>query len=157
MKPAARLVEAGEYLPALVELTAQGHTVALTVTGGSMVPFLVHGRDRICFCRPSAPLKRGDMAFFRRESGEYIMHRVCRVDRQGGYYLVGDAQQAVEGPVPAEQVFGVVTGVCRKGRWIGPEDFVWKFFAGPWLWLLPARPLLRKFYGALRRRGGGDG
>lgn len=156
MEERPRQMDARTYLPVLMDLLDQGRQVTLTVTGGSMAPFLVHGRDAICFCRPKGRLRRGDMAFFRRADGSYIMHRVCRVSPEG-YFLVGDAQQAVEGPVAPEQVFAVVTKVRRKGRWIGPEDGWWRFFAGPWLWLLPVRPLLRRGYGALRRvwpRGG---
>ena len=156
MEERPRQMDAWTYLPVLMELLDQGRQVTLTVTGGSMAPFLVHGRDAICFSRPKERLRRGDMAFFRRADGSYIMHRVCRVSPEG-YFLVGDAQQAVEGPVAPEQVFAVVTKVRRKGRWIGPEDGWWRFFAGPWLWLLPARPLLRRGYGAFRRvwpRGG---
>ena len=52
--------------------------------------------------------------------------------------------------MPPEQIFAVVTKVHRKGRWIGPEDFWWRFFAGPWLWLLPIRPLLRRGYGIFK-------
>ena len=156
---ADRIVDIHTYLPMLIELVEQGETVTVTVTGNSMAPFLIHGRDQICFRRPEGPLKRGDMAFFRRRTGAYIMHRVLRVDESGSYYLVGDNQQAVEGPVAPEQVFGVVTGVCRKGKWIGPEDRWWRFFAGTWLTLLPLRPPLRAAYGVWRRitgRGGRD-
>ena len=144
MEERPRQMDAQTYLPVLMQLLEEGRQVTLTVTGGSMTPFLVHGRDAICFSRPEGRLRRGDMAFFRRGDGSYIMHRICRVSPEG-YFLVGDAQQAV------------VTRVRRKGRWIGPEDIWWRFFAGPWLWLLPVRPLLRRGYGALRRvwpRGG---
>lgn len=157
MEPTPKIVDIDTYLPVLMDMTRQGHAVSLTVTGNSMSPFLIHGRDQICFQKPEAPLRPGDMAFFRRRSGAYIMHRVCRVDRLGNYYLVGDGQQAVEGPIAPEQVFGVVTRVCRKGKWIGPEAFWWRFFAGPWLWLRPMRPALRRLYGGVSRiwKGGG--
>lgn len=153
MGPTPKTIEIDAYLPVLVELAEQGHTVSLTITGNSMAPFLIHGRDQISFQKPDGPLKRGDMALFRRKNGAYIMHRVCRVDAEGNYYLLGDAQQAVEGPVAPEQVLGVVTRVCRKGKWLGPKDPWWRFFAGPWLWLRPLRPLLCRGYGRISRIG----
>lgn len=159
MEPTPKIVDISTYLPVLVDLMEQGHTVSLTITGNSMSPFLAHGRDRICFRKPAGPLKRGDMAFFRRRNGAYVMHRVCRVDPAGNYYLVGDGQQDIEGPVAPEQVLGVVTRVCRKGTWLGPEDFWWRFFAGPWLWLRPLRPLLCRAYGRIShiwKKGGGS-
>ncbi len=151
-----RIVDTQTFLPVLIDLVREGHTVALTITGHSMTPFLVHGRDQIRFCRPDHPLKRGDMAFFRRRNGAYVMHRICRVDREGRYYLVGDEQTVIEGPILPEQVFGVVTQVFRKGRWIGPGDFWWDFFAGPWLSLLPLRPMLRRVYGLFARMKRGE-
>lgn len=151
MDHSPRIVDNQTFLPVLIELIDQGHTVALTITGHSMTPFLVHGRDQIRFCRPDRPLKRGDMAFFRRRGGDYVMHRVCRVDENGCYYLVGDEQTLLEGPIAPEQVFGLVVQVCRKGTWIGPGDFWWDFFAGPWLNLLPLRPVLRRVYALASR------
>ena len=157
MEPTPKTVDINTYLPVLVDLAEQGQTVSLTITGNSMSPFLVHGRDQISFRKPEGPLKRGDMALFQRRNGAYIMHRICRVDPEGNYYLVGDGQQNIEGPIAPEQIRGVVIRVCRKGTWLGPGDFWWRFFAGPWLWLRPLRPKLRQTYGLIshiRKKGG---
>ena len=150
--PNPRIVDIHAYLPVLMELVEEGESVTLTITVGSMTPFLVHGRDQILFQKPDRPLRRGDMAFFRRQNGDYVMHRVCRADPTG-YYFVGDGQQIIEGPIAPDQVFGLITQVCRKGRWIGPGDFWWDFFAGAWLTLRPCRPFLRKLYSLI---GGGS-
>ena len=156
MEPTPRTVDAKTYLSVLTELAAQGNTVSLTVTGNSMTPFLVHGRDQICFHKPDGPLKKGDMALFRRRNGDYVMHRVWRTDPKGGYYFLGDGQQEIEGPIAPEQICGVVSRVCRKGTWIGPGTFWWDFFAGPWLWLRPLRPGFRRIWGGISRlRKGG--
>lgn len=139
-----RIVDIDAYMPVLRELLAQGQSVSLTVTGESMSPFLRHGRDQIRLAAVTAPPQRGDMVFFRRRNGQYIMHRVLRRLPDGNYAIVGDGQQQVESPITPEQIFAVVTQVCRKGIWLGPESFWWRFFAGPWLTLLPLRPLLRR-------------
>ena len=138
-----RIVDIDAYMPVLRELLAQGQSVCLTVTGESMSPFLRHGRDQIRLEAVTAPPKRGDMVFFRRCNGQYIMHRILRHLPDGNYALIGDGQQQVEKPIAPQQIFAVVTQVCRKGAWIGPEAFWWRFFAGPWLTLLPLRPTLR--------------
>ena len=139
-----RIVDIDAYMPVLRELLAQGQSVSLTVTGESMSPFLRHGRDQIRLAAVTAPPQRGDMVFFRRRNGQYIMHRVLRRMPDGNYAIIGDGQQQVEAPIAPEQIFAVVTQVCRKGTWIGPKAFWWRFFAGPWLTLLPLRPLLRR-------------
>ncbi len=139
-----RIVDIDAYMPVLRELLAQGQSVSLTVTGESMSPFLRHGRDQIRLAAVTAPPQRGDMVFFRRRNGQYIMHRVLRRMPDGNYAIIGDGQQQVESPIAPEQIFAVVTQVCRKGVRLGPESFWWRFFAGPWLTLLPLRPLLRR-------------
>lgn len=140
---APRVVDIDTYMPVVEELLAQGQRVSLTVTGESMSPFLRHGRDQILLEAAGTP-RRGDMVLFRRRNGQYIMHRVLRRLPDGCYAIVGDGQQQVEAPIAPEQIFAVVTQVCRKGVWIGPESFWWRFFAGPWLTLLPLRPFLRR-------------
>lgn len=158
MEPERKIVDSTVFLPVLQELTAEGRELVITVTGGSMTPFLVHGRDLIRFRKPDRPLRRGDIAFFRRPDGTCVLHRVWRIEADGSCWFLGDAQQAVEGPVPREAVFAVVTAVCRKGKWLGPGDVLWEFFAHVWLRLRPLRPLLRRCYGGISRlwKGGGS-
>lgn len=139
-----------EYVSVLRELVESGQTVALRIAGNSMAPFLVDGRDSICFHAPDRPLRRGDMVFYQRKTGQYVMHRIIRV-RSDGYYLVGDAQQTIEGPIASEQIFALVTRVQRKGIWIEETDFWWKFFASFWLTLLPVRHVLIRLYGKWRK------
>lgn len=144
-----KAVDTREYVSLLRELTEQGNEVRMLISGSSMAPFLIHGRDSICFRKPDCPLKRGDMVFFQRDGGQFVMHRIFRVAPEG-YYIVGDNQTEVEGPVRREQIFGLVTRVQRKGKWMEPGDFWWNFFAGAWLTLRPLRPVLTKCYAALR-------
>ncbi len=149
------MVDTQRYLSELVGLIRQGQQVTIPVAGSSMTPFLADGRDRVLLRLPDSPLKRGDIALFRRQSGSYILHRVCRTDSDGNYYFAGDAQRSVEGPVPAGRTVAVAIRAERKGRWIGPGSFWWEFFATVWLTLLPLRPLLLKIYGMFRRFGKG--
>lgn len=120
-----------------------------------MTPFLADGRDRVLLKLPETPLKRGDIALYRRTNGSYILHRVVRTDRCGSCYFAGDAQSRIEGPVSAEQVLAVAFLAERKGKRIGPGSFCWDFFATAWLLLLPLRPLLIKAYGLIRHPGKG--
>ena len=140
----SKKVDTAEYMGMLRELIGQGHRVSIRVAGNSMSPFLKHGRDTVFFTAPDSEIKKGDIVFYTRPNGQYIMHRVLRRMPDGNYAIVGDGQQQVEAPIAPQQIFAVVTQVCRKGVWIGPESFWWRFFAGPWLTLLPLRPALRR-------------
>lgn len=141
-----RTVDTNEYVSLLKELTEQGKEVSLLISGNSMFPFLVHQRDYISFRKPTRKLRKGDMVFYQRKNGQYIMHRICGVKPEG-YYIVGDAQQLIEGPVEESQIFAIVTRVKRKEKWIGPDSLFWKFFEYVWIRLIPIRHILMKLYG----------
>jgi len=126
-------------------LVEEGRDVSLIISGSSMAPFLVHHRDEIFFGQPGRPLRRGDMVFYQRPNGQYVMHRICRV-KPDGYYIVGDAQTEIEGPVARGQIFALVKKVKRKGKWLGPDDFWWKFFERAWIRMIPLRPFVVKAY-----------
>ncbi len=144
-------VDTFEYVSVLKELVEEGREVSMLISGSSMSPFLCHGRDQVYFKAPDRPLRVGDMVFFQRRSGQYVLHRICKV-KDDGYYIVGDAQTAIEGPVSREQIFALVTRVRRKGRILAPGDFWWEFFARVWVRLIPLRPLLVRAYGLFYRK-----
>lgn len=96
-------------------LIEEGKQVSMIISGSSMAPFLIHARDHICLERPSGELRKGDMVFYQRSNGEYVMHRIYNVKKEE-YYLIGDAQTVIEGPIQREQIFAVVTKVKRKGN-----------------------------------------
>ena len=147
---AERVVDTGAYVSVLRELAESGKTVSMRIAGNSMSPFLVHDRDYIFFTRPEREIRRGDMVFYQRFTGQYGMHRVCRI-KDNRYYLVGDAQTKVEGPLYREQIFALITAGKRKGKIVRPGDFWWEFFEHIWVRLIPARRLIVKSYSIISR------
>ena len=144
-----KVVDTRAYVSALREIVQQGKVAGMRIAGNSMVPFLVHERDDIYFKTPDRPLKKGDMVFYQRRNGQFVMHRICRVTKDG-IYTVGDAQTIIEGPLHPEQIFALIISVRRKGKQIGPENFCWKFFQYVWIRLIPLRPMLMKLYRLFR-------
>ena len=150
-----KLVNTQEYVSMLRELTEQGREVNMLISGNSMSPFLMHGRDSIRLKKPDRKLRKGDMVFFQRKSGKFVMHRIIRV-RKEGFYLLGDSQQSseIEGPIEESQIFAMITSVCRKGRWIGPGNFWWEFFEHYWIGMILFRRFLintYRFMSSIRR------
>lgn len=143
-------VDTKEYVSMLRELTESGKEVSMLIAGSSMSPFLIHERDSICFKKPDRTLRRGDMVFYQRPGGQYVMHRIYKVSAEG-YYIVGDAQQDIEGPVKREQIFALITKVRRKGKWIAPGDFWWEFFEHVWIRMVPVRRLIIGSYTKMKR------
>lgn len=144
-----RKLDTDAYISTLRDLVNQGKEVRLIISGSSMTPFLVHERDSILFSKPDSPLKRGDMVFYQRENGQFVMHRILHVKPEG-LYIIGDAQIELEGPVNPSCVFARITKVNRKGKWIGPGQFWWWFFQHIWLSIIPLRPYILKIFSLIK-------
>lgn len=123
----------------------------LVISGSSMTPFLVHGRDTVYLSRLNRPARRGDILLYRRQNGAYILHRVYRVQPDGRLTMVGDAQTVLEPDIAPEQVIAVVTAALRKGRRQAPGSLWWEFFEKVWIRLLPLRRLLVRGYTRIKR------
>lgn len=151
-----KTVDTQIFLDAVKEMVRSGRDVPVTITGNSMSPFLVHGRDRILLSRITRPLRKGDMVLYQRTGGQYVMHRIRRINRsRDEYYMIGDAQTVAEGPLEERQIAAVVTSVCRKGKWLTPGDFWWEFFRRLWLNIVPfRRPVLRVYVLVMRISSG---
>ena len=126
-------------------------TLPLVISGYSMAPFLVHGRDTIYLSRLTRPIRRGDAVLYRRDSGQYVFHRVYRV-ADGTLTMVGDAQTELEYGIRPEQVIAIMTKARRKEKDLTPGSFWWWFFEKIWIRMVPLRPLAHRVYGWLRRR-----
>lgn len=140
-----RVVDTNEYVTVLRELAGEGRVVSMLVVGSSMSPFLCHKRDYIYFTKPDRELRRGDMVFYQRDTGQYVMHRIYK-RKKDGYYMVGDAQTQIEGPLRGDQIFARIIKVKRKGRIIEPGNFWWEFFEHVWIRIIPLRKVIEKLY-----------
>lgn len=131
------------YLSFLKEMIEQNMDVSIVISGNSMSPFLVNQRDVIYLSKINRKLKKGDLVLYQRLSGQYVVHRIVKV-KKSGYYLAGDNQIAIEGPILDKQIFGLVTKVKRKG--IEAGNFWWEFFEHVWIWVLPWRMIILNIY-----------
>ena len=141
----ARTLPAAVLMPEYESLLREGAELPLVISGESMLPFLRPGRDTVFLRKPEGTLQRGDIAFYRRSDGSYILHRVVRAE-PGKYWFLGDAQTRVEGPLPAQCVFAYVTAVRRNGRLYQPGSLLWRLFSGPWLNHFRWRPRILRVY-----------
>jgi len=132
----------------LLGLLEDTESVPLVISGSSMTPFLVHGRDTVYLSKVKRPLKKGDMILYCRDNGAYILHRICRADGET-YTLVGDAQTWLESGVRQDQVLAVVSAVCRKGKILRSGSFWWDFFERIWIRMISLRPAAMAVYSRL--------
>lgn len=135
----------------LLAIMATGAAAPLVISGYSMSPFLVHGRDTVYLTPPPETLKKGDMILYRRDSGMYVLHRICAVEGNT-FTLIGDGQQEKEQGIRKDQILALVTAVRRKGKLLKKGSFWWDFFETVWLNMIPLRPAALKLYGLLKKR-----
>jgi hypothetical protein len=122
----------------LLAIMDTGAAAPLVISGYSMSPFLVHGRDTVYLSKLRRPVNRGDMILYRRQDGTLILHRVWGMDARG-YSLLGDAQTHMESGVREDQFLAMVTAVNRKGKLLTPKSLIWLFFEKVWLRVIPLR------------------
>lgn len=148
----AKILDTNTFLDMVCELLHQGQKhVAIPVTGGSMVPFL-HSGDMAYLDLPDTPLKKGDIVLYTRENGRYILHRIKKVNRDGSFIMVGDAQQELELLPRRELIHARVTSARHCGKLICPGQPRWWFYQHIWLMMVPLRHFLMDLSGKLKRK-----
>lgn len=131
-----------ELSPLMIETLQKGGEVILTITGTSMLPLLLHRRDKVCLIKPEH-LKKYDLPLFVRPDGRYILHRIVEV-KQSGFVALGDNQLVKEYPVLPAQVIAVAKGFWRNGKYVSCKDFGYQIYSRLWVSLYPLRRLYRK-------------
>lgn len=135
-----KTIDTKSYLSALCEIAQKGKLVSTIVSGNSMTPFLGNNRDYVYLEIPKRNLRKGDIVLFMRSNGDFVLHRIKKVTKDG-YYMIGDRQTVSEGPVKKEQIKLLVVMVKRKGKLLYPQDLRWKFYSKIWNNLVFLRPL----------------
>jgi hypothetical protein len=134
-------VDLDTLFPLMQEYLEQGKEVTFTITGKSMAPTLRHGRDQVTVKKPSGPLRKGDLPLFRRDSGQYVLHRVVGC-RDGKYIMCGDGQTRCEPGVTDGNILAVAVGIIRGGKKISARAPGYRLWVALWIGLMPVRRYL---------------
>lgn len=129
------------------ELAMNGHSFFQTV-GDSMEPLLHNRKSTVVIEAKKRPLKRYDVALYRRPStGAYVLHRVVKV-LDDAYLIRGDNRLWQE-KVPDEWVIGVMIGYYQDEQniYISCDSEAYRqylkrlpgFYRKQWLRALPGR------------------
>lgn len=148
---ARHLIGSDQLFPLIGELLAADKTIRLKVRGNSMYPFIRSDLDDITLEYITfESVKKGDIVLIKRRSGAYVLHRVCKIT-ESAFYMLGDAQQFIEGPLYPEQLLAKGVSIVRNGRELRCD--AWGMRLAAWVWLLarPVRPFLFKAYKKVRR------
>ena len=96
------------------ETLDSGKSFKISPNGGSMLPLIRQGIDNVYIKKPTEPLKKYDIIFFKRKNGSFILHRIIKV-KKDGYVLCGDNQWLAEHGIKMNDVIGIVTEIERGG------------------------------------------
>lgn len=141
------------------ELKNSGKLV-FTNVGISMLPLLREGKD-VMIIERADEYRRWDAVLFRRPGvtgrGEYVLHRILKIRRDGTYWIVGDNCLSGE-DVRRENILGVLTGIKRGDRLIRVTDLRYRlyviFWAAPYhlrFLIMRLRRFIRRGKGWLKR------
>ena len=126
-----------------------------TNVGDSMMPLLRQGKDLLVIARkPAGRLKKYDVPLYKRDSGQYVLHRIMKV-RKNDYVLCGDNQWHKETGVTDRHVIGVLTAVVRDGKTIPVTDRRYRLYVHLWCDLFFIRAMilwLKALPGRIKRK-----
>lgn len=129
------------FLPEVVTLLKQGHTVTLPLRGFSMRPFLEDGRDKALLVKAEAP-QVGDAVLAEISPKTFVLHRIVAIE--GDHVtLLGDGNLSTEHCL-LHDVHGKATAFYRKGRQTPDrtDGRKWRTYSWWWMHLRPVRRYL---------------
>ena len=138
-----------EIVPLLKEVISGGGKFSFKVTGGSMFPLLIEGRDSVILEKIHT-LKAGDIILYQRDDGNYVLHRIVKI-KNGELYLCGDAQFVIEYPIRYDQVIAVACAIVRNGETIKVSNPKYKFYTKVWCHTFKLRPHILKAYMRIKK------
>ncbi len=97
------------------EELASGGSAVINIRGQSMLPLMKEGECNVRLVPPAFPLKKYEIPFYKREDGQFVLHRVIRI-RKDGYVCRGDHQMQKEFSVTEAMIIGVADARIVKGK-----------------------------------------
>lgn len=119
--------ELKSFLPVYFDENS-GKPFPLTVTGGSMAPFVIGGRDKAFLTPFDGSASVGDVLLFC-HGDRLIMHRVAKIHDNKTLSFMGDAHTVGENNIPVSDILARCDTVLRDGKIIKKNDPLWRFFA----------------------------
>lgn len=129
--PENRSFKLSEYDETIRAVLDSGGEFRIYPRGTSMLPLLVQGRDSVSLVKPDGNLKRNDIAFYLRDNGQYVLHRVIKAENDS-YTLCGDNQTKPETGINNSHIIGVVAKIYRKDKVITINSKGYKIYLFLW-------------------------
>ncbi|OPZ20932.1 MAG: hypothetical protein BWZ04_01429 [Firmicutes bacterium ADurb.BinA205] len=114
-----------------------------TNVGDSMRPLIRQDRDLLIIEKPNGRLKKHDVPLYKRDSGQYVLHRVLKV-RDSDYVICGDNRYSKEYGITDRHIVGVLTAVVRNGKEVPITDWRYRLYVHLWCDFFPLRAFIIK-------------
>ena len=132
-----------DVIDVIEEVLGSGGEFRLHPRGSSMLPLIVQGRDHVVLARHADnTLCRNDIAFYRRDNGQFVLHRVMRREKDGTYTMCGDHQTDPERGIRQDQVIGYVKELYRNDKKVSFRSLRYRLYTTFWNWMLFRRGCL---------------
>lgn len=136
-------------MPLIRERLEKGQSVQFSPKGTSMLPMLRQGIDSVTLSPLPRQLKKYDLPLYRRENGQYVMHRIVKCGET--YTCMGDNQFQLEPGLRREQMIAVVTAFRRGEKSCDVNGLSHRVYCRFWHYSRPVRRIWRGCKGLLRR------
>ena len=135
-----------ESEPLIREVTEGGGEFRLFPKGTSMLPLLRQGKDSVALIKAEEGLRVGDIPLYKRENGDFVLHRIVKIEKDGNLTMCGDNQTALERGIRAEQVIAKTAAIYRGEKRVDTKKLSYRTYCFLWRCFF-----IRKVYFALRK------
>lgn len=108
-------ISLNEMAPLIRETLEENGEVSFVSAGRSMLPIIRDRKDTVTLVKPKKEIKAGDVVFYQRDNGRFILHRVMYVN-SGTYVMRGDNQWDNEYNIRRDQIIGILKSFERNGK-----------------------------------------
>ena len=135
-----KLVSIHNVIGVIKEKLDHDGEVLITVTGGSMRPFLIDRSTQVTLAKPKSKLKKYDIVLYKSPAGAWVLHRIIKL-KDDDLIICGDALKTNE-YINKNEVIGVVTRIQTKDKVTFPNQLLYRIGVRLWVFLKPFRRYL---------------
>lgn len=139
---ASKKIELADFYPIFSEVLDNGGTFSLTITGSSMWPTILGGRDQVTLIKAPEKLNKYDLPLYRRKSGQFVLHRIVSANDDGTYDCCGDHQTQIETGLSQDQMIGLAISFVRKGKIFSANNKHYCRWVRFWCAMMHFRPVV---------------
>ncbi len=134
-------VSLNDMAPVIRDALDNHGEVSFVSSGRSMLPLIRDRKDTITLVKPKKAIKPGDIVFYQRDNGQFVLHRVMFIN-SGAFVMRGDNQWDNEYNIRSDQIIGVLKSFERDGKVHNVTDSDYLMYVK----FLPVIRFIRKTY-----------